>query len=680
MPVKEYTNRLINEKSPYLLQHAHNPVDWYPWGEEAFSMAKAEDKPIFLSIGYSTCHWCHVMERESFEDEEVADILNRLFVCIKVDKEERPDVDAVYMAACQAMTGQGGWPLTILMTPDQKPFFAGTYIPKQPHYGMVGLIKLLDTASEKWQRERGTLTEAGEDIRGYLQKIERQEPSREGMVSDELIRRAVSYFQRTFDSKNGGFGTSPKFPTPHHLFFLLRVFQMEKDEQLLQMAEKSLQQMARGGIFDHIGGGFSRYSTDNRWLAPHFEKMLYDNALLSMAYVEAYQTTRNPFYFQVAQRTLDYVLREMTDEQGGFFSAQDADSEGEEGRYYLLAKKEIMEILGPEHGETFCRHLDITPEGNFESGNIPNRLSDDRYTEPLPTMWLEKLGKYRRGRAELKTDDKVLTAWNGLMIAAMAKAYAALDDERYLTAARRAMTFILEKMASGDSLAVWYRDGESGGNGNIDDYAFTVWALLELYDATWEPVWLEQAIRLSKRQMQGFYDEKDGGFYLYGNRSEQLILRPKEIYDGAMPSGNSVAAVNLLRLARLTGDSRFHEWAAQQLKFIAGQIEDMPAGYSFSMLAVLLELYPEQTLVCVLPDESMQHRIRQSVRTSFLPRLTMLIKTPQNASILEEAAPFTKEYEMKNNRLTFYFCQNHACAAPVIGIEEWERQLASFIR
>lgn len=673
MPVKEYTNRLIHEKSPYLLQHAHNPVDWYPWGEEAFSSARELDRPIFLSIGYSTCHWCHVMERESFENERVAEVLNRSFVCIKVDKEERPDVDAVYMAACQAMTGSGGWPLTVFMTPDQKPFLTGTYLPRD---GRAGLLQVAASVARKWLDDRETLIEAGEDVRAFLRREETREPRGGAEISEDLVLRAISYFRRSFDAKNGGFGQSPKFPAPQNLFFLLRAFQIRKDDALLQMVEKTLQQMARGGIFDHIGGGFSRYSTDSRWFAPHFEKMLYDNALLSIAYLETYQVTQKPFYLHIVQQTLDYVLREMTGPQGGFYSAQDADSEGEEGRYYLFSEQEIGGVLGPEHGGTFCGHLDITPEGNFEGRNIPNRLKDDRYDEPLPTQWLEKLDAYRKRRSALRTDDKVLTGWNGLMIAAFAKAYAVMEDERYLAAAEKAMAFLLDRMDDGDGLAVWYRDGKTGGRGTIDDYAFTVWALLELYGATFDPVWLQHALKLHERQMSEFFDERQGGFYLYGRRGERLILRPKEVYDGAIPSGNSAAAVNLIRLSRLTGEGRLEQWAERQLRFLAGQIEDMPAGYGFSLLAILLALYPEQTVVCALPDERMLPRVRQMVSAAFLPRMTVLVKTPRTAPLLDTIAPFTKGNGAREQP-TFYLCENSACREPVVGLEEWERRLAA---
>lgn len=674
MLIKEHTNRLIHEKSPYLLQHAHNPVDWYPWGEEAFAKAKREDKPVFLSVGYSTCHWCHVMERESFEDEEVARQLNRDFVCIKVDKEERPDIDAVYMAVCQALTGQGGWPMTVIMTPDRKPFFAGTYFPKTSRYGMMGLTDLLSRIVGMWHTERGKLTAAGEDIEQFLKH---QEPSTAGEVTEELINEAISTFRRSFDAANGGFGVSPKFPTPHNLLFLLRAAQAQKDEALMHMAEKTLQQMARGGIYDHIGGGFSRYSTDSRWLVPHFEKMLYDNALLAVVYLEGYQATKKLFYRDIARRTLEYVLRDMTDPQGGFYSAQDADSEGEEGKYYAFAPSEIRNVLGEEDGSLFCERLDITRAGNFEGKNVPNRLSDDRFTEPLPTKWLEALDRYRRGRTELYTDDKVLTAWNGLMIAALAKAYGALGDERYLTAARRSADFILKTMKKGSSLRVWYRDGESGGEGHLDDYAFMIWALIELYETTYEPSFLDEALWLNEQLLREFWDENDGGFYLYGSKSEQLLLRPKDVYDGAIPSGNSVAALNLLRLARLTSNEQLDGYAQRQLTFLAAKIREIPSGSSFALLPVMLALYGDQTLVCVLPDGDRLSEIERMLHASLYLRLCAVVKTPQNEAELGTIAPFTREYKVLREQPTFYFCSNHACSPPVCGMEELGKLLAS---
>lgn len=606
-------NRLISEKSPYLLQHAYNPVDWNPWGEEAFAKAKTGDKPIFLSIGYSTCHWCHVMEGESFENEEIAELLNRDFICVKVDREERPDIDAVYMAACQAFTGSGGWPLTIFMTPDQKPFFAATYIPPESRFGMIGMKQLLLRIKDHWKNDRERLIQSGEAAGEFL----KERAARRGMAGEpkrNTLDQAVMLLGRQFDPEDGGFGSAPKFPSPHILLFLLQYAKLEDTGQegagpdiALTMAEKTLQQMFQGGIFDHIGGGFSRYSTDRHWLAPHFEKMLYDNALLTLTYAEAYWETRKALYRQVAEQILTYVLRELTDEAGGFYCGQDADSEGVEGKYYVLTPAEVTDVLGKEAGLNFCRQYDITSRGNFEGKSIPNLLNNPEFEELVEGEKEQKnaLYHYRLERTKLHKDDKVLTSWNGLMIAALARAYQIMEVPEYLEAAKKARRFILEKLKLGtagetggqERLAVRFREGESAGEGKLDDYAFYIWGLLELYQATFEEEYLEEAGRLAQTMIGQFWDE-GGGFFLYGKEAEQLIIRPKELYDGAIPSGNSVAALILGRLAKFTKEPHWEEISKDQLAFLSGETGDYPPGYCFALIAMLERLHPMDPMMC----------------------------------------------------------------------------------
>lgn len=589
-------NHLKHETSPYLLQHAENPVNWYPWGSEAFERAKEEDKPVFLSIGYSTCHWCHVMAHESFEDKQIAEILNKYFISIKVDKEERPDIDSIYMSVCQAFTGSGGWPMTIIMTPDQKPFFAGTYFPKQSKYGRIGLGDLLLTLHSKWMTERESLLQSAEDILDFLRKDgEIPEASRRNLVED-----ALNLFDRSFDSKHGGFGDAPKFPVPHNLLFLLQQYEKHGDERLLQMAEKTLVQMYRGGLFDHIGGGFCRYSTDKAFLVPHFEKMLYDNALLILAYCKAYEVTRNPLYRDIAEKTAKYILREMSDKEGGFYSAQDADSEGEEGKYYLFTAAEIEGVLGKEKGSRFNHHFDVTPKGNFEGKNIPNLLKtpmaelEASFDESLPELYA-----YRKRRYPLHLDDKILTSWNALMIAAMCRMYQATDRVTYLHGAINAVQFVESKLMEGKTLAISYRQGKRNGKGLLDDYAFLIFALLVLYDATKDEEYLKKAKNFTAKTVDDFFDQGQGGFFLYGEDHEQLILKPKETYDGAVFSGNSAMAYNLVQLWILTEEEEYRKLAEQQLDFVSSEAEHYPAGYSMFLMALSDYLEPPAKVTVV---------------------------------------------------------------------------------
>ena len=651
------SNRLRMEHSPYLLQHAQNPVDWRPWGPEVFEEAKRFDKPIFLSIGYSTCHWCHVMAHESFEDETAARAINAAFLPVKVDREERPDVDAVYMAACVAMNGSGGWPLTVLLTPEQKPFWAGTYLPKER------LLWLVNEAARLWREDRAGVLRAGEALTAHLRQEARNRP---GAPGRELVRRSAGQLARSFDKQWGGFGPAPKFPTPHSLIFLLRHARLSGDGRAREMALETLDAMYRGGLFDHVGGGFSRYSTDERWLVPHFEKMLYDNALLALAYTEAFQHTRRPLYEEITRRTLDYVLRELTGSDGGLCCGQDADSEGVEGKYYVLTPDEVDRVLGERDGGRFCRWYGIAPAGNFEGKSIPNLLDQpdfDREPEGMAAL-RERVYAYRLERTALHRDDKALTAWNALALAALARAGLALDEPRYLDAARRTAEFLTSRLTAPDGrlLARW-RDGDAAHPGKLDDYAFYAYGLLELYGAAFDPVYLARAAELAEGLLKLFFDWERGGFYPYASNGEQLLTRTKEAYDGAMPSGNSVAALVLSRLARLTGAERWREAAKLQLSWLAGAAGDYPAGHSFAMLAFEEELRPTMELVVTaqgVPEE-LQAFLRGNPRRS----LTVLVKTPDSAGMLAALAPFVKDYPIPERGARYYLCQNGTCVRPV---------------
>jgi len=667
------TNRLIHEKSPYLLQHAHNPVDWYPWGKEAFEKAKLEDKPIFLSIGYSTCHWCHVMERESFEDEEVAKVLNDYYVAIKVDREERPDIDSIYMSVCQAITGQGGWPLTIIMTPDKKPFFAGTYFPKSGKYGYPGLAELLLKIKDAWDTERNRLVETGSNITEAI----KNSPRRIGgeKLGQETADRALRGFRNSFDEVYGGFGGAPKFPTPHNLYFLLRYWKAAGNETALIMAEKTLESMYKGGLFDHIGFGFSRYSTDGKWLVPHFEKMLYDNALLAYAYTEAYQATGKDIYKDIARKVFIYVLRDMTSAGGGFYSAEDADSEGEEGKFYLWRPEEVKEAAGEEDGKFFCDWYGIKPAGNFEGRSIPNLIGRDLeilYKDKALAGRLdgirEKLFMYREKRIRPHRDDKILTSWNGLMIAALALGGRAFCSDEYIEAAEAAYGFIQRNLVRSDGrLLARYRDGESAFPAYLDDYAFLVWGLIELYQATFKTNYLKRALELNRDMIALFWDEKEGGLFLYGEDSEQLIMRPKEVYDGALPSGNSVALYNMLRLSRMTGDTQIEERARQVMENFGGEVGHNPTAHSFFMSALLFSLQPTREVVITARSREDAQGMLNRINGSFVPFATFLLNTGDEE--LHEIAPFTREQKMVEQKPTAYVCKNYACLEPVTGAD-----------
>ncbi len=667
-------NRLIKEKSPYLLQHAYNPVNWYPWSEEAFAKAIAEDKPIFLSIGYSTCHWCHVMERESFEDKEVADVLNKYFVSVKVDREERPDVDHIYMTVCQSITGHGGWPLTIIMTPDKVPFFAGTYYPKQSRRGMPGLLDILNAIQQKWQRDRQSLTDIAQQI---AQSVSNTGQSLPGKFNKEIIDSAYIQLKSQFDSIYGGFGPAPKFPAAHNLMFLMRYYKYYREKAALEMAEKTLESMYRGGIYDHIGFGFSRYSVDNKWLIPHFEKMLYDNAMLAIAYLEAYQITKSALYKDAAVSIFDYVLRDMTSPEGGFYSAEDADSEGEEGKFYSWTPEEIINVLGTQDAKRFCELYDISKEGNFAGKSIPNLIKADLTAAELNDLRQRcrpKIFAYRSRRVHPAKDDKILTSWNGLMIAALAKGAQILQEHSYQAAAAKAVEFIFNRLRTKEGrLLARYRDDEAAYPAYLDDYAFMIWGLLELYQAAFDYQFLEKAMQLNADMINLFWDEKQGGFFFYGKDSEQLITRPKEVYDGAIPSGNSVAAYNLVRLARISKDSKLEDYAEKQLNAFSGEVQRYPKGYTFFIMSGLIFQQPPLEIVIVGDKSSpTTEQMLTAAQSKFLPEAALLYR-PLNGP--KPDLPLLKDRIAAENRPTAYICKNYACLAPINDIHKFENAL-----
>jgi uncharacterized protein len=691
-----HRNRLAREKSPYLLQHASNPVDWRPWGEEAFELARREDRPIFLSIGYSTCHWCHVMERESFEQEDVARILNEHFVPIKVDREERPDIDQIYMTVCQALTGSGGWPLTVILTPDRRPFFAGTYFPPETRFGRPGLKEILYQIIGAWEQQRGRVAEAADQITREIQ------PHFAGSPGEALgagtVRLAFEQLASRYDEAHGGFGGAPKFPTAHVLAFLLRHWLRAGEPRALEMVETTLQAMRRGGIYDHVGFGFHRYSTDREWLVPHFEKMLYDQALLTIVYVEAYQATGNPLYGAVAKEIAAYVLRDMTSPEGAFYSAEDADSEGEEGKFYVWRRPEVESLLGAEEAALFCRAYRIEAEGNWRDeatggapgtniphlGEDPAAIARELGIEPGELARRleaarQKLFEARARRVRPHKDDKVLTSWNGLMIAALSKAAQAFDDQSYAKAAERALDFITAKLVREDGrLLARYRDGEAAHPAYLDDYAFVAWGLLELYEATFAARHLDAARRLAHEMERLFRDAQGGGYFFTGEDGETLLARAKEIYDGAAPSGNSVAALVLLRLGRITGDPAFERNADAIFRAFSGTAARMPTAHTQLLVALDFALGPTREIVIAgeMSDPEARAMARE-VRRRFLPRKVLLWNAPDEAKTLETIAPFVKGQTPRSGRPAAYVCENYACRAPVTSAGELGRLLGA---
>ena len=672
-------NHLIREKSPYLLQHAENPVAWYPWGEAAFRKAREDDKPIFLSIGYATCHWCHVMAHESFEDEEVAEILNQHFVSIKVDREERPDVDQVYMSVCQALTGQGGWPLSIFMTPEGDPFFAGTYFPKTGRMGMMGFTELLQRVAALWRKERAKILTGSGDIRQALRK---EVPPGFGETSLDLgvLKKGYAQLERSYDDRWGGVGSAPKFPTPHHLTFLLRWFRRSGDPQARKVVERTLEAMRQGGIFDQLGLGFHRYSVDEKWLIPHFEKMLYDQALLAMAYTEAYLALGKKEYGKVSREIFTYILRDMTSPEGGFYSAEDADSEGHEGRFYVWRPEEVKKHLGRQEGELFCRFYGVGPEGNFEEGasvlHIPRPVEHFAAGEKMDPGELgkilergrEKLFHVRKERIHPLKDDKILTSWNGLMIAALAKGYQALQDPLFSDAACRAADFILERMRTSQGrLYRRWREGEAAISGFLEDYAFLVWGLIELYEATFRIRYLEEAFLLNQMMIELFGEKEWGGFYFSGKDNESLITRSKELYDGATPSGNSVAALNLLRLARMTGKIDLEKEVEGLLRAFSSTAAEAPMAFTQFLNFLDFYLGPSQEIVLVGdPDWETSRAMTAAIQQKFQPNKVLLFRAEDDTGKkLAELCPFVEGMKSMDRKATAYLCQGYSCKTPL---------------
>ncbi|MEM5787697.1 MAG: thioredoxin domain-containing protein [Syntrophobacteraceae bacterium] len=677
-------NRLAEEKSPYLLQHANNPVDWYPWGDAAFKKAAGEDKPIFLSIGYATCHWCHVMEHESFEDEQVAALLNENFVSIKVDREERPDIDQVYMTVCQATTGSGGWPLSIFMGPDKRPFFAGSYFPKTGRHGMPGFMDILRQLALLWTERRGQLDRIREEITTAIQpKPSEGSPA---ALGPEVLENAYSQLRKSYDPEWGGFGGAPKFPTPHNLNLLLRWHLRNPQSGALAMVRKTLEAMRAGGIFDQVGFGFHRYSVDEKWLVPHFEKMLYDQALLSLAYTEAAASTGNDQFARVAGEIFEYVLRDMRSPEGGFYSAEDADSEGKEGTFYVWTPREVAEVLGASDADLFCRAYGITARGNFEDGksipNIAKPLGELAATLGLEQQSLDsqleqsrrKLFEAREKRIHPLKDDKILTSWNGLMIAALSRGYQAFGNESYASAARNAADFILGTLQPGGRLHRRYRQGEVVNPAYADDYAFLIWGLLDLYESVFEPRYLDAAIRLQEQMITLFEDASAGGFFFTGEDSESMIVREKPLYDGAIPSGNSVAALNLLRLGRMSGNTAFEQKADRLMKCFSAQVVVFPPAYTSFLQAVDFSSRPARDIVIAgdISGNSVKEMI-EAVHRAFVPGRVLLVKDiGERGAALSRIAPFTEAMIARESGAAAYICEGFKCREPVHDLSEFK--------
>ncbi|HZT41329.1 MAG TPA: thioredoxin domain-containing protein [Chthonomonadaceae bacterium] len=688
-------NRLAQETSPYLLQHAHNPVDWYPWGEEAFQKAQKEDKPILLSVGYSACHWCHVMERESFENEAIAAVMNEHFVNIKVDREERPDVDAIYMNAVQALTQQGGWPMTVFLTPEGRPFFGGTYFPPEDRYGHPGFRRVLEAVAHTWQTRRDELEAQGQALLSHLDEagdFARLLP--DSVLTPALLDNAYQALASHFDARNGGFGGAPKFPQPANLDFLLRTYRRTSNPEPLAMVEKTLQRMALGGIYDQLGGGFHRYSTDAHWLVPHFEKMLYDNAQLAQVYLRAYQATGNPFYRVVAEETLEYVLREMTAPEGGFFSAQDADSEGVEGKFFVWTPEEVQEVLGERDAAVFSAVYDVTPPGNWEGKSILNvvmsvpeaarkfGLSEEEIAGILE-RGQEQLFAVRERRIKPGLDDKILTAWNGLMLSALAEAAAVLDRDAFRQAALRNAEFVLAKMTTRDAdghlrLLRTYRNGTAKLNGYLEDYAFYAEGLCRLYEATFDVRWLDAARSLVESMLAHFGDSEQPGFFATSDDHETLIQRLKDWDDNATPGGNSVAVEVLLRLAHLIGDDSYRQRAEAILRKLGMALERHPLG--FARMLGALDFYlstPKEIALIGDPVEPETQALIRAVFRPYLPnKVVALALSPEAAP---PSLPLLADRPLRNGHPTAYVCENFTCKEPVTDPAALETQLTPLI-
>ncbi len=675
----KHTNRLIHETSPYLLQHAHNPVEWYPWGEEALERAKREQKPILLSIGYSACHWCHVMERESFENEDIAAVMNELFVNIKVDREERPDLDEIYMNAVQIMTRHGGWPMTVFLTPNLKPFYGGTYYPPEDRYGRPGFPKVMHAVAEAFNEKNAQVLEQADQLTTQLNQMSNLVDPHEHELTEELITKAFQHYRSQFDSQYGGFGNAPKFPPSMGLPFLLRYWHHSGNPNALEMVELTLQKMALGGMYDQLGGGFHRYSTDARWLVPHFEKMLYDNAQLVVAYFEAYQATQNSFYRDIATETLDYVLREMYDaEKGGFYSTQDADSEGVEGKFFVWELPDVEDIIGEKNAEIFCEYYDITPQGNFEGENILHvqtppdifarklRMDQDEL-EALLADGRQKLFEEREKRIKPGLDDKILTSWNGIMIRGMAMGYQLTRKPEYLTACEKSAEFVLTTLSQDNGLLFrTYREGKSHLNAYLEDYSYFIAGLIALYEASFEPRWLTEAERLAHLMIDQFGDEAGDGFFFTGKAHESLIVQSKSAYDGATPAGVSMAIHSLFRLAKHLDKPEFHNKAVETLKLYFNQLEVMPSG-SGQLLCELAFLIstPKEIAIVGGKRDTKTEAMLTALHGMYLPNKIVALSEPNDGGAL----PLLANKPQIDNSTTAYVCENYVCQTPTTEID-----------
>ncbi len=681
---QKYTNRLIHETSPYLFQHAHNPVDWYPWGEEALARSKKEDKPILLSIGYSSCHWCHVMEKESFENEAIAETMNQRFINIKVDREERPDLDELYMNAVQVITGSGGWPMTVFLTPDLVPFHAGTYFPPEDRGSMPGFAKILVVVSDYYHSRRGEVEKMEAQLKNALQQIAEIHPSQD-TVSDRVLSNAFNAFESQFDPIYGGFGKAPKFPASMALSFLLRYWKSTGSKKALEMAEKTLEKMAGGGIYDHLGGGFHRYSVDERWLIPHFEKMLYDNALLSRTYFEAYQATQNERYRRVGEEILNYVLREMKGPEGGFYSTQDADSEGQEGKFYVWTRDEIKKVLGKERGTPFCAYYGVATEGNFEGGtSVLNIASTFQNVSQLYGTSIEELGKLldegreklyaeREKRVRPGRDEKILTSWNGLMISSFVDGFRVTGNPKYLKGAVQAAHFILQEMREDGHLLRVFNKGKARVKGYSEDYAFLIQPLIDLYEATFETEWLKEADELNRRMVHQFWDERKGGFFFTGKENESLIARSKNPYDNAIPSANSAAVFNLIRLSYLTGEESLKQKAEQILRLFHSFLEQHPSGFAQMLSGLSFFLSPQEIGVVGSRNDPRTKSMLKEIYLTYLPNKILSLRDPQEP-IEGSWFPFLREKENPEAPATFV-CKGFTCLPPARNEKELKKVL-----
>ncbi len=672
-------NRLAAESSPYLLQHQNNPVDWYPWGAEALARSKAEEKPIFLSIGYSACHWCHVMEHESFENADIAAEMNRLFVCVKVDREERPDLDQIYMNAVQLLTGRGGWPMSVFLTPDLSPFYGGTYWPPTARMGMPGFVDVLRAVADAWQNRREQAVQQAAELTAHLRQIGSDESAGDPLELG-LIEHACEQLQRAFDAQFGGFGRAPKFPHSIDLQVLLRAWSRNRQPALLNMVTYTLDQMARGGIYDHLAGGFARYSVDERWLVPHFEKMLYDNALLTSAYLEAFTATANPQFARVARETCDYILGWMTDPAGGFHSTEDADSEGVEGKFYVWRPEEIQAILGAERARIFCLAYDVRPQGNFEHGlsilNLPKPLAKVAEDIGKDLVELEKeleacrqeLLQVREQRIRPGKDDKILVSWNALMIDALAKAAGVLNEPRYLQAAEKASVFLHEQLRdnAGKLLHTW-RHGKAKLAAYLDDYAYLANAWVTLYEANFDAVWLKRACELADTMLKHFADDA-GGFFFTADNHEQLIVRNKDLHDSSVPSGNALAATALVRLGKLTGKQDYLQAAERALQSAVSVMQRSPTAAGQLLLALDLFLGPTSEIVVVgNPASEPLKSLLRDFRQRFIPRHVLAVHTPGKPISPELQPLLAGKTEVADDQPRVFICQEFACQAPAVG-------------